>query len=134
MVDTKKYSDWFIKAAQDLRSAKILLENDGDLWVVVFHCQQAAEKYLKGFILAYTGFLLDGHNLYRLCKKASELYDGFKSLLKDSGYLSNYYVETRYPAEDPLIIDMEEVDECIRITENIKKQVSDALGLNESDE
>jgi HEPN domain-containing protein len=132
MVDTKRYLDWFSKADQDLKSAKILFEHEGDLWVVVFHCQQAAEKYLKGYILVNTGMIVEGHNLYRLCKKAVESDKRFEYLLKDSGYLSNYYIETRYPAEDPLSVTIKEAEECFHITESIRELVYEVLGLEES--
>lgn len=127
MVDTRRYSDWFTKAEQDLRSAKILFEHDGDLWVVAFHCQQAAEKYLKGFILASTGLLLEGHNLYRLCKKVCESDTRFNCLLKDCGYLTNYYIETRHPADEPLKISTEEAEECLRIAGAIGKMVLEEI-------
>ena len=44
---------WFAKASSDLRSAEIIIASDAkDLPsdAVCFHCQQAAEKYLKGFL------------------------------------------------------------------------------------
>lgn len=131
MVDTRRYNDWFTKAKQDLRSAKILFEHDGDPWVVTFHCQQACEKFFKGFILANTGLLLEGHNLYKLCKKSCDYDRKFECLLKDSGYLSNYYLETRYPAEDPLNITIEEAEECLCIAEAVSKLVSETLGLSD---
>jgi len=44
---------WFAIAERDVRSARILLQADPPVTeAAAFHCQQAAEKYLKG-ILAY---------------------------------------------------------------------------------
>src|SRR5690606_5263203 len=43
---------WWEKGDADLRSARILLEADPPLTdVVCFHSQQAAEKYLKSFLV-----------------------------------------------------------------------------------
>ena len=42
---------WFTKAAHDLRAAEVLLAADPPLLgEVVFHCQQAAEKVMKGHL------------------------------------------------------------------------------------
>jgi HEPN domain-containing protein len=38
------------KAENDLRSAKILLAQDGPIDAIAFHLQQAAEKLLKAFL------------------------------------------------------------------------------------
>lgn len=51
LVDTKRYKDWFDIAEKDLKSAKILFQHDADYGIVCFHCQQAIEKYLKGYII-----------------------------------------------------------------------------------
>ena len=50
-----RYKDWFKKAAHDLRGAEILMEHDGGNDLVAFHCQQAMEKMLKGWLLKTTG-------------------------------------------------------------------------------
>ena len=71
MGDSLRYKDWFEKAAHDLRGAEILMEHDGGNDLVAFHCQQAMEKMLKGWLLKTTGELLDGHSLVFLCRKAT---------------------------------------------------------------
>ena len=63
MGDSLRYKDWFEKAAHDLRGAEILIEHDGGNDLVAFHCQQAMERMLKGWLLKTTGELLDGHSL-----------------------------------------------------------------------
>ena len=50
MGDSLRYKDWFEKAAHDLRGAEILMEHDGGNDLVAFHCQQAMEKMLKGWL------------------------------------------------------------------------------------
>ena len=62
MGDSLRYKDWFEKAAHDLRGAEILMEHDGGNDLVAFHCQQAMEKMLKGWLLKTTGELLDGYS------------------------------------------------------------------------
>lgn len=119
MVDTIKYNEWIEIAKKDLKGAKILYEYDGDYGLVLFHMQQAVEKYLKGYLIYKTGLLQDGHSLIKLCKKASNYNAGFRKFIKDCAFLNGYYIETRYPAEDPLIADEEDVKEGIKFTEEI---------------
>ena len=123
MVDTLKYKEWFNIADKDLNGAKILFEHDADYGIVLFHLQQCIEKYLKGFLIYKTGMLQGGHSLIKLCKKACEFDNEFRKYIKDCAFLNEYYIETRYPAEDPLIADKEDVEEGMKITISIVKYV-----------
>jgi HEPN domain-containing protein len=54
--------DWLRKAQRDLTVAKILAENSEAIWEAsLYHCQQAAEKALKGF-LVYWAQRANGRN------------------------------------------------------------------------
>lgn len=119
MVDTIKYKEWFDAALKDLKGAKILFEYDGDNGIVLFHLQQAVEKYLKGYLIYKTGMLQDGHSLIKLCKKAAVYDNRFKNFIKDCAFLNGYYIETRYPAEDPLVAEVDDVKEALKFTEEI---------------
>lgn len=119
MVDTTRYKEWFEIAKKDLNGAKILYEHDADYGLVLFHLQQAVEKYLKGYLIYKTGLLQSGHNLMKLCKKASEFDNDFRKYIKDAAFLNGYYIETRYPAEDPLVAEKEDVEEGMKFTLDI---------------
>ena len=106
---------------KDIRGARILFEHDADHGLVCFHCQQAIEKYLKGYLILKTGVLQEGHSLIKLCKKAIEFNKGFKDLIKDCAFVNAYYIETRYPSEDPFNVTEEEVEMCFSIVDNIVK-------------
>lgn len=92
-----------------------MYEHDVDNGIVCFHCQQAIEKYLKGFLTITTGELQEGHNLVKLCKKAIAYDKALGEFIKDMAFVNTYYIETRYPAEDPLLINKEDAEECIKI-------------------
>ena len=125
MVDSARIADWLDKASRDIKSAKILKEHDCGNDVVAFHCQQAAEKALKAYLIKQSGVILSSHSLVFLCKEASRYDTVFKSYLKDCAFLNQYYIETRYPAEEPLIVEDQEAEECIRIAERIYGIVSE---------
>lgn len=127
MVDSKRYNDWLEKAVRDLKSANVLKQNDCGNDVVAFHCQQAIEKALKGFLLRQTGQIAEGHSLIYLCKEASVYKVEFKNCLKDCAFVNQYYIETRYPADIPLIVSDSEAEECIKIAEAIYKLVKDNI-------
>lgn len=131
MVYTLKYKDWFEAGKKDFRGAKILYENDGDYGLVLFHLQQALEKYLKGYLIGKTGLLQDGHSLIKLCKKVAVYNTEFKKFVKDCAFLNGYYIETRYPAEDPLIAEEEDVIEGLKIAEEIIEFIKESSNITE---
>lgn len=101
-----------------VRQILLGVEYERDLEVVVYTPGEW-EKYLKGFLLKHTAINQEGHNLLKLCKKAA-LYDrNLETFTKDCAFLNTYYVETRYPQEDPLEVTEKDVQECIRIVNAI---------------
>ena len=90
---------WLQYAADDLRSAKVLL-NEGIYNISCFHSQQAVEKLFKAFIAAYDQPIPRTHNLIRLHKICEDLYsdklefDNEKLIL-----LNDVYIDSRYPAD-----------------------------------
>ena len=65
---------WFEKAQKDLRCAQIDLAADPPaLEDALYHCQQAAEKSLKGFLVWHDQPFPKTHDLGRLGKQAVEL-------------------------------------------------------------
>ncbi len=123
MVDTLRYRDWIDKSERDIKSAKILKEHDCGNDVVAFHCQQAIEKILKAYLIIKGDGVVSGHSLLYLCKVAQGHEGNFKKYIKDCGFVNQYYIETRYPADSPLIVSDYEADECINISEEIYNYV-----------
>jgi len=123
MADSTRYLDWFGKARADLESAEILFKNNGNNSVIAFLCQQAIEKAYKGFILKQREELVEGHSLIYLCKKIADIDTSFKMFMKDSAYVNQFYLETRYPADIPLDISTSEAQECLEIAKTIMEKV-----------
>ncbi|KPU45175.1 HEPN domain protein [Oxobacter pfennigii] len=128
MVDSPRYKDWLNKSERDIKSAKVLKENDCGNDTVAFHCHQAIEKALKGFILYKKKELISGHSLVYLCKESAVLHNAFKNYLKECALINQYYIETRYPADIPLIVTDDDASECIKIAEDIYNMVLINLG------
>ncbi len=89
---------WFEKAREDEEAADVLLKAEPPQNTpAAFHCQQAAEKYLKGF-LAYCGedppYTHDLEQLLRL----SQEHENVLHVLHDAArQLYPFAVEVRYP-------------------------------------
>lgn len=134
MADSIRYKDWLSKSSQDIKAARVLKDNNCGNDIVTFHCQQAIEKAFKGFLLFHTSELEEGHSLIFLCKSASSFNIAFKNYLKDCAFVNQYYIETRYPADNPLVVTDDEADECIKIAKNIYEYIESKLCMNDKGE
>jgi len=123
MPDSLIYLEWIKKAEEDLRGAKTLFKyiDEEDYSLVAYHCQQVAEKKLKGMRLKYDSKLLREHNLLVLYDYILEFYPEIKKYQKDLTFVNGYYIKTRYPQEAPTRLSKEDAAECIRIAEEILK-------------
>lgn len=88
--------DWFKKAEVDLKSAKILLDNE-TLETAAFHIQQAIEKYLKGYLLNKGWKLIKTHDLISLLNEAVSYEPHLDAFRKLCMRATEYYIEDRYP-------------------------------------
>ena len=125
MGDSLRYKDWFEKAIQDLRGAEILMEHDGGNNLVAFHCQQAMEKALKGWLLKNTGELLEGHSLVFLCRKAIFAGAPLKEVLRDCAYVNQFYIETRYPSDSYMPVSEGEAQDCMDAAKGLVERLKE---------
>ena len=113
---------WFARAASDLRAAQIILAmetEDLPSDVVCFHCRQAAEKYLKGFLASRETEYPLTHNLKALVEKAMVLDQSFGEILEPAETLTPYAVAVRYP-DDFRVPSREEAESAFAIAGEIK--------------
>jgi len=92
-------AEWIAKAETDFSAARFLLErNEAEIVdAVCFHCQQCAEKYLKGFLDEKGLAFPKEHTLGPLVKLANAFDPEFEVLRQYSERLENYAVAIRYP-------------------------------------
>lgn len=103
--DSKVYTDWMIFAENDLKAASLLRRNKHTLLLSAFCSHQAIEKTLKAFMLSQKGYAPDGHNIIFLCKTAAKVNPLFFDWVDECIALNNYYIQTRYPPDFPLVLD-----------------------------
>ncbi|MDZ7292340.1 MAG: HEPN domain-containing protein [candidate division KSB1 bacterium] len=110
--------DWFDKAAKDIRRIDALLAID-DLEGAGFHLQQAAEKYLKGYLLGKGWELERIHDLDRLLNDAVSFDDHFDDFRDACNFIEEFYTEERYPFLPVLAPPKDEFDKARRKIEEM---------------
>lgn len=91
---------WLIKANHDLlTAAKLARGDDAYLDTAIYHCQQPAEKAVKGF-LTYHGCRFEKtHDIQRLVLLAEDYADTFSNWYDAAELLTPYATEFRYPGD-----------------------------------
>lgn len=96
--------EWFSFAAMDYESARFLLNMSPlPLEIIYFHCEQAAEKMLKGYLVYYDIDVPKTYDLVRLCELCSEIEPEFERISEYCFDLRPYGVQVRYPAHIDLL-------------------------------
>lgn len=90
--------EWITTADRDLDFAKTSLDHAPQfLPQICFYFQQAAEKYLKAYIVANKLQFKKIHSLPALIKICCKKDKSFEKLTKDCKFLTEFYFEERYP-------------------------------------
>lgn len=117
------YKEWFQKAEEDESTIKIILqekEQGGAPGVVCFHCQQMAEKYLKGFLVVNNSPFKKIHDLLELESAILEFNSDIKDFHAELESLNRYYVRTRYPTDSPEFF-WDDAEEAYQAAKRIKE-------------
>jgi HEPN domain-containing protein len=95
---------WLIKARNDLETAQqIAALPNGHLDAAVYHCQQAAEKVVKGFLAFHDHRLERTHDVERLITLASRYEPGYSAWIDAGIILTPYATAYRYPGESSVL-------------------------------
>lgn len=96
-----QFLEWQHYADEDELAAEAILKDDGPANPICFHAQQLAEKYLKAFLINKGERFEKRHQLDYLLNLCEKIDSTFKELRDDCLYLTEFYVETRYPGDIP---------------------------------
>jgi HEPN domain-containing protein len=128
--DSRRYYEWLDFALDDIRCARYLFGFGGYEKAVAFHCQQAIEKALKGYILFKRRRHIDGHNLTYLCRQAIKEDQSFSDYLDESARLNRYYIGTRYPSDYPIKLSESEILNVLHMANAMFKHISKLIYEN----
>ena len=119
--------EWMAKAKRDLEAAQRMIDcADPLLNTGTYHCQQAAEKVLKGWLTFRSVSVTKTHDLVHLVRECQKLDAGFQELFEMADFLSPFAVDFRYPGdmfEPPL----EEAELALRAAEKIVHSISEKI-------
>lgn len=115
MEKTNIVKEWLDFAQKDLNSAKYLLGmRPIPLEIICYHCEQAAEKALKAYLIDKDIEPSRTHDLRLLCKTCTDFDENFSQISILCSNLTAFGVQPRYPFE-------------IQVTENdVKVAITDA--------
>jgi HEPN domain-containing protein len=124
---TPEVLEWVRKAEDDLAAARQLAQGDQPLPDQMgFFCQQAAEKYLKAFLLAAGQVpprIHDVDVLLEMCATVDASFEQLRSLMEG---LTEFAVVFRYPGEWS---DVSAARQAMVQTEQVRMLVGEKLGL-----
>lgn len=106
MANQKIIKEWLDLAENDFGFADVNL-NDKEteyFGLICFHFHQAAEKYLKTFIVANDLRFEKIHDLDTLREICLEKDLDFSELKEECVFLNDFYVESRYPVIVPSVM------------------------------
>ncbi|HWF44086.1 MAG TPA: HEPN domain-containing protein [Candidatus Kapabacteria bacterium] len=125
---TDGHNAWIKKAEEDWLCIRNELGSAEKPWsVICFHAQQAAEKYLKAF-LVFKGVSPERvHDLAMLLERCLAYDPSLDVLLDDCRSLTDFAIDARYPPEffeqDEEVNAREAVEAARRITDAIRDRL-----------
>lgn len=120
---------WLTKALHDLMAARTLSAEREFLDTAIYHCQQCAEKAVKGFLVCCDQSFKKTHNIRSLVEQARTVEQRFDEWLEAAEQLTPYVSAYRYPHEDdePSEPTREQFTEALNATEQLYAFVLELL-------
>ena len=114
---------WLEKADRDLGAHRHLLAAAGAFTEsVAFHAQQAAEKYIKAFLICHKIEFPKTHDLARLLELMETRDPELAAALAGAADLTPYGVEYRYPGDYPAV-SLAEAERSVDLAEEVRREV-----------
>ena len=115
----KLAQEWFDISNNEFNFAKAGFEELKAFYPqICFQCQQAVEKYLKGFLVYHKRKFPKIHDLTQLLRLCAKIDKNFFKFLEKVDILSQYYLVSRYPLEYPPA-KKEQAKEALNIAKDI---------------
>ncbi len=121
--------EWLKKAEGDWQTAnrELRVRKNPNYDAVCFHCQQCAEKYLKGYLQFQKKRFKKTHDLIDLMKLCSSIEAAFEFHYDAFSLLNQYAVDFRYPGEEA---DKEQAKRAVKSLKVFRKFVCSLFELS----
>jgi HEPN domain-containing protein len=108
--------EWLTRASHDLQLARIGAASENPpLDAAIYHCQQASEKSMKGWLQSKDDPFPKTHDIERLMEQAVRLHADFRQFEVAAEILTPYASAFRYPGgSDEPMPTRQEFDEAIQ--------------------
>lgn len=121
------YEKWMRRADEDLSVAEQLLSDEVPYFGSIgFHAQQAAEKFLKAFLVWHQIEFPKTHDLNKLLQLVATRDKTISEALQEILVLTDYGVDTRYPA-DLSELNATEASQAVELARQTKNAVLKSL-------
>ncbi|MBI5117099.1 HEPN domain-containing protein [Candidatus Poribacteria bacterium] len=118
---------WIDKAEQDFGLAEHMLEEHSPyLGAMGFHCQQAAEKYLKAFLIHHQVDFPKTHDIVEILDLVAQVAPALAQSLRELRALSPYGVNIRYPGDIPDLT-LPEAEQAVELAGRARDSILSAL-------
>ena len=118
--------EWIKKADLDFSTTVRLSAEPEFRDIVVFHAQQAVEKYLKALLTRHQTEFPKTHVIRRLLLLLRPVDPALADALEDANWLSPFGVDIRYPADFPETLPGDEA-RALELARRVKNAVMAAL-------
>ncbi len=124
--------EWIEKAEGDYSAARqVYLGSDPVYHVICFLAQQCTEKYLKAYLQEMNIPIIRTHNLSQLLDLILPTIPEWSVWKSELSKLSEFAVDTRYPAQTP---SQSDVEDAMETCEKIRDTVREYFKLNDENE
>lgn len=120
--------EWIAKAEGDYETVIDLFpkRRPRQRYIIAFHCQQCAEKYLKALLTLHKISFPKNHDLEVLLTIVLQADPLLAPIQKNLSRLTPFAVEFRYPGEEVIA---SEVSDAVKIIKQLRKIFRKRLGL-----
>ncbi len=127
MPSNELVQSWLLKAAHDLETSKIVALHMPDFDdVIAFHCQQAIEKSLKGYLVFLDVEFKPVHDLGYLLNLTVTKDGSFDMYFEEVDRVSRYAVQIRYP-DSIISLTSSQIQEAITMADLIFTLVKEKI-------
>ena len=122
--------EWLRKAGIDFKTAQHLCQSGPDFVEgSAFHSQQAAEKYLKAFLVWHQIEFQKTHDIKALLRLAGNAENAIPEILRDVASLTPYGVEYRYPGDYPEVT-KSDAERALQLADLVRTEIRNRLPLH----
>lgn len=117
--------DWLMKADEDIAVAEYLLKTSKFYADVCFHCEQAAEKSLKAFLVYHRITPKKTHNLPILAEECIRMNSSLAEITSCCDSLSKLYIPTRYSFK--IEFNLTNAEESMKLAKEVMKKIKEKI-------